>query len=54
MLCSHHHHRAHDDGWVITVRENCTWFTPPIHLDPEQRPRAGNSPLRDLAELRAA
>ena len=54
MLCSHHHHRAHDDGWVITVRGNRTWFTPPVHLDPEQRPRAGNSPLRDLGELRAA
>jgi Domain of unknown function (DUF222) len=54
MLCSHHHHRVHDDGWHIEVREHRTWFTPPAHLDPEQRPRAGNSRLRDLEALRAA
>lgn len=54
MLCSHHHHRVHDDGWHISIRDHRTWFTPPVHLDPEQRPRAGNSPLRHLAELRAA
>ncbi|RXZ49069.1 HNH endonuclease [Agromyces fucosus] len=42
MLCSHHHHRVHDDGWVITVRDAQTWFTPPVHLDPQQRPRPGN------------
>ncbi|MGW9629441.1 DUF222 domain-containing protein [Agromyces sp. NPDC055520] len=42
MLCSHHHHRVHDDGWVITVRDGQTWFTPPLHLDPQQRPRPGN------------
>lgn len=54
MLCSHHHHRVHDDGWQISIRDHRTWFTPPIHLDPEQRPRAGNTPLRHLAGLRAA
>jgi hypothetical protein len=51
MLCSHHHHRVHDDGWHITVRDHRTWFTPPVHLDPEQRPRAGNSPLRHPGQL---
>ncbi|HEY9324109.1 MAG TPA: DUF222 domain-containing protein [Agromyces sp.] len=45
MLCSHHHHRVHDDGWVITVRDAQTWFTPPVHLDPQQRPRPGNRRL---------
>ena len=45
MLCSHHHHRVHDDGWVITVRDAQTWFTPPAHLDPQQRPRPGNRRL---------
>ena len=54
MLCSHHHHRVHNDGWQISVRDHRTWFTPPVHLDPEQRPRAGNSPLRQLPGLRAA
>jgi hypothetical protein len=42
MLCSHHHHRVHDDGWRIVIREQRSWFIPPPHLDPEQRPRAGN------------
>jgi hypothetical protein len=51
MLCSHHHHRVHDDGWHISVRSHRTWFTPPVHLDPEQRPRAGNSPLRRPTQL---
>jgi hypothetical protein len=51
MLCSHHHHRVHDDGWHISVRDHRTWFTPPVHLDAEQRPRAGNSPRRHLPQL---
>ena len=42
MLCSHHHHRVHDDGWGIVIRDQRSWFIPPPHLDPEQRPRAGN------------
>ncbi|WP_022891161.1 HNH endonuclease signature motif containing protein [Agromyces subbeticus] len=45
MLCSHHHHRVHDDGWVITIRDSQSWFTPPAHLDPQQRPRPGNRRL---------
>lgn len=48
MLCSHHHHRVHDDGWVITVRDQQTWFTPPVHLDPQQRPRPGNRRLPSM------
>ena len=42
MLCSHHHHRVHDSGWRIDIRDGCSWFIPPPHLDPEQRPRRGN------------
>jgi hypothetical protein len=41
LLCSHHHHRVHDDGWEIHVRKNVPWFTPPAHLDPTRRPRPG-------------
>ncbi|MGH3704679.1 MAG: DUF222 domain-containing protein [Agromyces sp.] len=48
MLCSHHHHRVHDDGWVITVRDAQTWFTPPVHLDPQQWPRPGNRRLPSM------
>jgi Domain of unknown function (DUF222) len=48
MLCSHHHHRVHDDGWGITIRDGRSWFIPPAHLDPEQRPRAGNAAPRHV------
>lgn len=42
MLCSHHHHRVHRDGWHIHTRDGRTWFTPPAHLDPDRTPRPGN------------
>ncbi|MFK4730678.1 DUF222 domain-containing protein [Agromyces mediolanus] len=42
MLCSHHHHRVHRDGWRIQVRDDRSWFIPPAHLDPQQIPRPGN------------
>ena len=51
MLCSHHHHRVHDDGWRIFIRDGCSWFVPPPHLDPEQRPRPGNLAPERLADL---
>ena len=41
LLCSHHHHRVHDDGWDIRVHDNTPWFTPPAHLDPSRTPRRG-------------
>ncbi|MFD6055900.1 DUF222 domain-containing protein [Agromyces sp. NPDC060279] len=42
MLCSHHHHRVHRDGWRIHVHDDRSWFVPPAHLDPQQVPRPGN------------
>ncbi|MCM3658676.1 HNH endonuclease [Agromyces mediolanus] len=42
MLCSHHHHRVHRDGWRIRLRDDRSWFVPPPHLDPQQVPRPGN------------
>jgi hypothetical protein len=55
MLCSHHHHRVHDNGWIIRIRAGRSWFIPPVHLDPEQRPRPGNVAPSHLArELLAA
>ncbi|MEL4320337.1 DUF222 domain-containing protein [Leifsonia sp. YIM 134122] len=47
LLCSYHHHLLHREGWAIRVVENRTWFTPPVHIDPAQRPRPGNN-LRRL------
>ncbi|UOQ88480.1 HNH endonuclease [Agromyces endophyticus] len=42
MLCAHHHHRIHDDGWLIFNINGYVWFIPPAHLDPDRRPRPGN------------
>ncbi len=52
MLCAHHHHRVHDDGWRILIRGDGSWFIPPPHLDPDQRPRAGNTAPEHLARGR--
>jgi hypothetical protein len=49
MLCSHHHHRVHNDGWTILIKTGRSWFIPPPHLDPEQRPRPGNTAPDHLA-----
>ncbi|MFK4730550.1 DUF222 domain-containing protein [Agromyces mediolanus] len=44
LLCSHHHHRVHDDGWRIIVRGRERWFVPPPHVDPTATPiRAGTA-----------
>lgn len=58
LLCSHHHHRVHDDGWRVSIRDGRSWFVPPAHLDPEQLPRPGNTSIdrefrRRLHERRA-
>lgn len=41
LLCSHHHHRVHADGWGIRVRDTIPWFIPPPHVDPARTPRRG-------------
>ncbi|HEV7182900.1 MAG TPA: DUF222 domain-containing protein, partial [Leifsonia sp.] len=41
LLCSTHHHRIHNDGWQIQVRDQVPWFIPPGHVDPHRRPRRG-------------
>ena len=41
MLCSFHHHRVHDDGWTIRVRDQIPYFIPPPWVDPDMRPRRG-------------
>jgi len=40
-LCSFHHHRVHDDGWEIQVRDRVPYFIPPPWCDPDQIPRRG-------------
>jgi 5-methylcytosine-specific restriction protein A len=41
LLCPPCHTRVHEDGWVIEVREGQVWFTPPPHVDIDQKPRLG-------------
>ncbi|MFZ4892937.1 DUF222 domain-containing protein [Plantibacter sp. Mn2098] len=41
MLCTHHHHRVHADGWGIRVRDGSPWFIPPAHLDRTRTPKRG-------------
>jgi hypothetical protein len=41
LLCSTHHHRIHNNGWQIHVRDQVPWFIPPHHIDPHRRPRRG-------------
>jgi len=42
-LCSFHHHRIHDDGWEIQVRDWVPYFIPPPWCDPDQVPRRGGN-----------
>jgi hypothetical protein len=41
MLCGFHHHRVHDDGWEIRIREGIPYFIPPPWVDPDRRARRG-------------
>ncbi|MBK4346014.1 HNH endonuclease signature motif containing protein [Lacisediminihabitans changchengi] len=40
-LCSFHHHRVHDDGWEIQLRDQVPYFIPPPWIDPDREPRRG-------------
>jgi len=40
-LCSFHHHRVHDDGWEIKLRNHIPYFIPPPWSDPDRTPRRG-------------
>jgi len=46
-LCSFHHHRVHDDGWEIEVRNQVPYFIPPpwSDPDPDRTPRIGGRPM---------
>ena len=48
-LCSFHHHRIHDDGWEIQVRDRVPYFIPPPWCDPDRTPRRGGKRMVDLA-----
>jgi 5-methylcytosine-specific restriction protein A len=48
LLCCYNHHLLHRAQWVIRVRDGRVWFIPPPHIDPQQRPRPGNTLRRAL------
>lgn len=52
LLCAFHHWCVHHDGWQIFRSGGRIWFRPPMHLDPEQRPRPGRRAT--LLELKVA
>ncbi|BBE21844.1 hypothetical protein MN0502_07270 [Arthrobacter sp. MN05-02] len=39
LLCSRHHHVVHEGQWTVESKHGIPWFTPPMHLDPNRRPR---------------
>lgn len=40
LLCVHHHHVVHDDGWdVALARDGVPEFTPPAWIDPTRTPQ---------------
>jgi hypothetical protein len=41
MLCSFHHHRIHNDGWEIEIRDHVPYVIPPPWVDPSRAPRQG-------------
>jgi 5-methylcytosine-specific restriction protein A len=41
LLCPPCHTRVHEDGWTIEIRDGQVWFTPPPHVDIDQKPRLG-------------
>ncbi|WP_086825637.1 HNH endonuclease signature motif containing protein [Allokutzneria sp. NRRL B-24872] len=38
LLCSHHHHVMHDEGWEIVFEDGIPTFIPPRWVDPDQKP----------------
>lgn len=39
LVCSRHHHLVHRSEWGIKIEQGYVYFTPPISIDPLQRPR---------------
>ncbi|GAA1816069.1 HNH endonuclease signature motif containing protein [Agromyces neolithicus] len=54
MLCSFCHHSIHREGWQINASPNEVWFTPPPHVDPDQKARLGGRARFELSASKAA
>uniref|UniRef100_UPI0025E04EC3 HNH endonuclease n=1 Tax=Demequina sp. TaxID=2050685 RepID=UPI0025E04EC3 len=49
LLCTTCHHRIHDDGWEIRIRDGKVWFTPPAAVDQARTPRLGGRAALEVA-----
>ncbi|WP_240750614.1 HNH endonuclease [Microbacterium sp. K27] len=53
LLCESCHHRIHDNDWEIRIEGRGfaarVWLIPPLHVDPERRPRLGGQARYDIA-----
>ncbi|MES2170091.1 MAG: DUF222 domain-containing protein [Actinomycetota bacterium] len=49
MLCAFHHHRIHNDGWEIVMRDHVPYVIPPPWVDPDRVPRRGGRVRLDAA-----
>jgi Domain of unknown function (DUF222)/HNH endonuclease len=39
LLCGRHHRLVHRSEWTVTLVDDLAVFTPPVYVDPHQRPR---------------
>lgn len=51
LLCTACHHRVHDQGWTIEVKDGQVWFTLPRSIDPTGTPRLGGKAHLALQEV---
>ena len=53
LMCAPCHHRTHQEGWDIEVKNNIIYFIPPASIDPHRkRRRAGRPPVPSPRGLR--
>lgn len=48
MLCVGCHHRIHDDGWEVEIKNDLVWFFPPTAAGRERKPILGGLAALDL------
>ncbi|GAA4022068.1 HNH endonuclease signature motif containing protein [Allokutzneria multivorans] len=49
LLCTHHHHVMHQQGWEIVFEQGLPTFIPPRWVDPDQKPTRNIRVELDLA-----
>jgi len=48
ILCVSCHHRIHDDGWEVEIKDDLVWFLPPAGIGRERKPILGGLAALDL------